>query len=141
MIMVPPKQFRLLDRSLRRVVDARLPLATHFYGRLFAAHPALRPLFPTDLTAQQRKFEDMLVVLVSGLTVPDGVAGALRQLAVSHIGYGAKPEHYPVVAEVLMDSLRTLPGAGLLPEELGAWSGLLDTMVYVLVEETRAAMT
>ncbi len=139
MIVVSKNQFRLLDGSMRRIVEANLPLAAHFHQLLFAAHPQLRALFPQDLAGLQAKFEDMLVVLVSGLTISDEVNEPLRQLAIRHLEYGAEAAHYPVVSDILLETLRTLPGADLSEAEFTAWSELLAAVTDFLVRETLIA--
>lgn len=92
-------------------------LATEFYKRLFSAQPQLRPMFPTDLTAQKQKLIDSLDFVVKTLDHPEGVRDALKEMGKRHVGYGAKPEHYPIVREHLVAAMAAVSGSN--------WSGAL----------------
>ena len=109
--------------SFAPLLAARERFASAFYARLFEAAPNLRALFPEDLAPQRRKFVDMLVVVIDA-----GIGGPavrlLEELGARHVAYGARPEHYPVVHDVLLATLRT-EGAGFDDEAERAWRALL----------------
>ena len=86
----------------------RLPrrgLAQRFYRFLFDAAPALRTVFPDDMTALEIHFEDMLAHVISQLGRVNAVDDALRDLGVRHLRYGAQPHHYPIVRDALLSAL------------------------------------
>ena len=69
-----------------------------FYARLFAAAPAVRPLFDsTDLDRQKGMLLSTLVLLRRSLRNLDAIVPTLRGLGARHVAYGARPEHYIVV--------------------------------------------
>ena len=74
-----------------------------FYSRLFEAAPAVIPLFTnTDLRRQNTMLLGTLVLLRKSLRDLDAIVPKVRELGARHVAYGAKPEHYPVVGEVLI---------------------------------------
>ena len=82
-----------------------------FYARLFAAAPSVRPLFAgTDLRRQKAMLLSALVLVRRSLRDMDAMVPTLRELGARHVGYGARPEHYLVVGEVLIASLAELAG-------------------------------
>lgn len=76
-----------------------------FYARLFALAPALRPLFPSDMTHQRDKLVRALAMLVRGISDPEALIPSLHQLGARHVGYGVVAPHYVVVGEALIDTL------------------------------------
>jgi hemoglobin-like flavoprotein len=82
-----------------------------FYARLFATAPAVKPLFgDTDLARQKAMLLSTLVLLRKSLRNLDAIVPTLRALGARHHGYGAQPEHYAVVGQVLIASLAEIAG-------------------------------
>jgi nitric oxide dioxygenase len=100
-------------------------------------------MFPDDLTEQRKKLMATLAIVVNGLTSLDAVLPAASALAKRHVGYGAKPEHYPVVGAALLWTLEKGLGEAWTPELAQAWSaayGLLSgTMIAEAYGSTEAA--
>ena len=72
-----------------------------FYARLFAAAPAVRPLFAgTDLRRQKGMLLGALVLLRKSLRDLDRIVPALRDMGRAPCPLRRSPEHYPVVGEV-----------------------------------------
>lgn len=104
-----PLDLALVDRlratyALVRARDTRL--AEIFYGRLFSAAPHLRPMFKSAPADQARKLTDALDAVVRNLQEPAQNAAMLDALGRRHAEYGAKPEHYVLVIDLLIDSMR-----------------------------------
>jgi hemoglobin-like flavoprotein len=94
-----------------------------FYERLFTAAPGVRPLFAgTDLKRQKGMLLAALVLLRRSLRDLDAVTPKLRDLGARHVRYGALPEHYPVVGEVLIASMAEVAGDAWTLEYELAWS-------------------
>jgi hemoglobin-like flavoprotein len=45
-----------------------------------------------------------------------------------HVGYGARPEHYPVVGAVLIDSMADVAGDAWRPEYARAWAAAFEVV-------------
>jgi hemoglobin-like flavoprotein len=85
--------------------------------------PAVRPLFTdTDLKRQKGMLLAALVLLRKSLRDLDTVTPALRELGARHVRYGALPEHYPVVGEVLIWSMAEIAGDAWTLEYELAWT-------------------
>ena len=89
-IGMTPAQLRLLQRSYAKIEPMADQFGAIFYARLFTIAPEIRPLFRTDLKAQQSKFMKVIKEVVqlylraivslagdSGSLQPGGVAGRL----------------------------------------------------------------
>lgn len=76
-----------------------------FYGKLFMSYPRLRHMFTIPIEQQSKKLVEMLSIIVGRLDRPNEFQQEIRQLAIRHIDYGVKPEHYKAVGEALMWTL------------------------------------
>lgn len=85
-------------------------LARVFYGSLFAQYPGLRPMFKTDSGEQRRKLMESLDTVMAFLDRPGEQGPYLAQLGARHAGYGARPEHYPIVSGLLADAVVAVLG-------------------------------
>jgi hemoglobin-like flavoprotein len=99
-----------LETSFDLVAPRGDELMDAFYARLFAVAPAVKPLFAgTDLKKQKAMLLGTLVLLRKSLRDLDAIVPKLRELGARHVAYGAQPEHYPVVGEVLIASMARSP--------------------------------
>jgi methyl-accepting chemotaxis protein len=105
-----------------------------FYARLFAAAPSVKPLFDgTDLRRQKAMLLGALVLVRKSLRDMDAMLPTLRELGARHVGYGAKPEHYLVVGEVLIASLAEVAGEAWRPEHQLAWAAAFAVIADVML--------
>ncbi|HEX7846167.1 MAG TPA: globin domain-containing protein [Chitinophagaceae bacterium] len=81
-----------------------------FYSKLFLEAPYIRPLFKSSRVEQGNKLIATLAILVKQLEKPDQLTHAIEQLAIRHVQYGVKPEHYELVGNTLLWTLGKLLG-------------------------------
>jgi hemoglobin-like flavoprotein len=123
-----------LETSFDLVAPRGDELMNEFYARLFAAAPAVRPLFPADMKKQKTMLLGALVLLRKSLRDLDGIVPTLRTLGARHVAYGAQPEHYPVVGAALIASMAAIAGDEWKPEYESAWSGAFEIVAATMVE-------
>jgi hemoglobin-like flavoprotein len=112
-----------LEASFDQVAARGDELVEAFYERLFTVAPAVRPLFAgTDLKRQKGMLLAALVLLRKSLRDLESVTPKLRDLGARHIRYGALPEHYPIVGEVLIASMAEIAGEAWTVEYEQAWT-------------------
>jgi hemoglobin-like flavoprotein len=129
-----------LEESFDAVAPRGDELMEEFYGRLFEAAPAVKPLFAgTDMRRQKAILLSALVLVRKSLCDLDSIVPKLRQLGARHVAYGAQPEHYPVVAEVLIASMAAVAGPAWKPEYERAWGDALGVVAGVMIEGAEAA--
>jgi hemoglobin-like flavoprotein len=105
-----------------------------FYSRLFAAAPAVRPLFPTDMQRQKVMLLGALVLLRKSLRNLDSIVPKLRELGARHVAYGARPEHYPLVGATLIDAMAALAQDDWKPAYEQAWSAAFEIVAATMLE-------
>jgi nitric oxide dioxygenase len=91
-------------------VPRRAEASAIFYERLFASAPETRSLFRGDLIDQGRKLMQVLATIVRNLSDLAPLLDSVDYLAQRHVGYGVRDEHYAVVGEALIETLRECLG-------------------------------
>jgi hemoglobin-like flavoprotein len=130
-----PDQVNLVQASFAKVAPISDQAAVLFYDRLFEVAPQVKAMFPTDLREQRKKLMATLAVVVGGLGNIETVLPAASALAKRHVGYGAKPEHYPVVGGALLWTLEKGLGEGWTPEVADAWTTAYGTLSGFMIAE------
>ena len=130
-----PDQVKLVQESFARVAPITDQAAAIFYDRLFAVAPQVKAIFPTDMTEQRKKLMATLAVVVDGLSNLASVLPAASALAIRHVSYGAKPEHYPVVGGALLWTLEKGLGEDWTHEVAAAWTAAYGTLSGYMISE------
>ena len=128
----------LLESSFRILAAAGSRLGSEFYGRLFDCAPALRPLFPSNLEEQAQKLLQSLSSVIESLRSPDAVRDRLRDLGRRHVGYGARPEHYPLVCDCLLASMRVVAGDRWTERLQLEWRNALELIARIMLQGAAA---
>ncbi|WP_018656184.1 globin domain-containing protein [Actinomadura flavalba] len=108
--------------------------AAYFYGRLFAAEPRVRALFPPAMDVQRDRLFQALTTIVFRLDDPDSLLPYLRRLGRDHRKYGVRPEHYPAVGAALLATLRKFAGPAWSAEAETAWTAAYRTASTLMIE-------
>ena len=132
-----------LETSFDHIVPRGDELMDVFYARLFAVAPSVKPLFAgTDLKRQKAMLLAALVLLRRSLRDLYSVTPTLRTLGARHVQYGALPEHYPVVGQVLISSMAQVAGDAWTTAYEQAWTEAFAVVAGAMLdgaESVRAA--
>jgi methyl-accepting chemotaxis protein len=124
-----------LETSFDVVAPRGDELMEEFYTRLFDAAPAVTPLFAgTDLRRQKAMLLGTLVLLRKSLRNLDSIVPKLRELGARHVAYGAQPEHYPVVGEVLIAAMATIAGSAWRSDYERAWQEAFAVVAGAMID-------
>jgi hemoglobin-like flavoprotein len=129
------EQVALVQQSFAKVAPISDAAAVMFYDRLFEVAPAVRAMFPADMTEQRKKLMGTLAVVVNGLSNLESILPAASALARRHVAYGAKPEHYPVVGATLLWTLEQGLGEAWTAELAAAWTVAYTTLSGYMISE------
>ncbi len=130
-----PDQVTLVQQSFAKVAPISEQASVIFYDRLFEVAPSVRAMFPDDMKEQRKKLMATLAVVVNGLTNIEAVLPAASALAKRHVGYGARPEHYPVVGGALLFTLEKGLGDAWTPQVAAAWTAAYWTLSTYMISE------
>lgn len=133
-----PLQIVLVQRTFRHLMPIGDTVAEVFYRRLFELQPDLRQLFHTEMKEQGRKLMQMMAVAVQGLSQIDLVRPAVEDLGRRHAQYGVRPEHYDVVGEALLATIRIGLGDAFSADVHAAWAGAYRLLAGIMQDAARA---
>lgn len=99
-------------------------ITTHFYKTLFTKHPELLNIF-NHANQREGKQQTALANTVYAAALHIDKLGAIipvvKQIAQKHRALGVLPEHYPIVGETLLNSIKEVLGDAATDEIIGAW--------------------
>ena len=127
-------QVSLVQKSFEKAATLGEKVAEIFYAELFAIDPALRSMFKGDMKEQGKKLLTTLAFVVRSLHTPEKIIKAAQQLAVKHIDYGVTAEHYTLVGNALLRTLKKGLGEAYTPELHEAWVAAYKTLSGVMKE-------
>jgi hemoglobin-like flavoprotein len=130
-----PDQVKLVQESFAKVVPIADQAAGIFYDRLFEIAPSVKSMFTGDMAEQRRKLMTMLAAVVNGLGNLESILPAASALAIRHVSYGAKTEHYPDVGSALLWTLEKGLGDAWTPEVADAWTAAYGTLSGYMISE------
>lgn len=135
----------MLDSSRQAIVHATVPvleahgetLTCHFYQRMFRENPEVRAFFnPAHQRSggQQQALAGAICAYARHIEDPSALAGAIELIAQKHASLGIRPEHYPIVGENLLASIREVLGDAADDELIEAWEAAYGVLAEVFVE-------
>lgn len=127
------EQIDLMQNSFAKVVPIAGTAAGLFYQRLFEIAPEVKPLFKRDIGEQGRMLMAALTTVVNGLKNLGDIVPVAEQLAVRHVSFGVKAEHYKPVGEALIWTLEEGLGADFTPSVKAAWTEAYKTLSGVMI--------
>jgi NAD(P)H-flavin reductase/hemoglobin-like flavoprotein len=119
---------RLLKESWTLVEEQQDKVAGYFYARMFLTNPQLRDLFPIQMDVQRARLLGAIVTAVQTIEDPERFEEYLRGLGRDHRKFHVAPEHYDIVREALLESLRIFAGQEWNIEYDQAWRDAYDVI-------------
>ena len=128
-------QGELLESSFQAIVLHGEAFVTAFYERLFTRFPQTRALFAaTDMSVQRKKLQQSLALIVQHMQHPEVLGGMLRELGQRHVTYGVRPEHYPLVGIVLLETFADFLGKNWTQAHHDAWVKGFDAVSSLMLQ-------
>ena len=117
------------------------PFVELFYRTLFDAAPQVRPMFKSDPASQSQKLLAALDAVVRNLEKPAETAAMLAAMGQRHAAYGAKPEHYPIVCDLLIESMADASGPAWSVRLAAEWRQALEIVSRVMLDGAASVET
>lgn len=111
-------------------------LTKHFYKRMFSHNPEVLPFFnPANQEGgtQQRALAAAICAYAANIDNLEVLGGAVELIAHKHASLQIKPEHYPIVGENLLASIREVLGEGATDEVINAWADAYGFLADILI--------
>lgn len=111
-------------------------LTRHFYKRMFSHNPEVAPYFnPANQSegTQQRALAGAICAYAANIDNLEVLGGAVELIAQKHASLMIKPEHYPIVGENLLASIREVLGEGATDDVINAWGEAYGFLADILI--------
>ena len=131
--MLTVRQIDLVQNSFATVLPLAPSAAAAFYDRLFTLAPDTRALFRGDMADQGRKLFQTLALIVDALDRLDTIVPVAEALAVRHVGYGVREDHYAAVGAALLQTLAHALGDRFDADTAAAWTAAYDVLAGCMV--------
>ena len=115
-------------------------LTKHFYKRMFSHNPEVAPYFnPANQAAglQQKALAGAICAYAANIDNLEVLGGAVELIAQKHVSLQIKPEHYPIVGENLLASIREVLGKGATDEVISAWGEAYGFLADIMMGRER----
>jgi nitric oxide dioxygenase len=115
-------------------------LTRHFYQRMFTHNPEVAPFFnPAHQQAgkQQRALAGAIAAYAANIDNLEVLGGAVELIAQKHASLLIKAEHYPIVGENLLASIREVLGEAATDEIINAWAEAYGFLANILIGRER----
>ena len=129
-----PQQIDAVKSSWLMVLPIADQAAEIFYNRLFEVAPEVKPMFKGDIKEQGKKLMQVINTAVTALDNLDPLIPTVQELAIRHVDYGVKNEHYDVVGSTLLWTLEQGLREAFTPDVKNAWTETYVTLSSVMKE-------
>lgn len=134
--MLSPQTITIVKSTAPILSEHGETLTKHFYTRMFTHNPEVAPFFnPANQKAgsQQRALAGAITSYAANIDNLEVLGGAVELIAQKHASLMIKPEHYPIVGENLLASIREVLGAGATEEVISAWGEAYGFLADILI--------
>ena len=138
--MLPQRTIDIVKATAPILEEHGETLTAHFYKRMFAHNPEVAPLFnPAHQRAgsQQKALAAAICAYAANIDNLEVLGGAVELIAQKHASLRILPEHYPIVGENLLASIREVLGAGATDDVIAAWTEAYGFLAEILTARER----
>ena len=104
-----------------------------FYNKLFELDPGLKSMFHNDMDGQIQKFMDLITFTVTRLQKITDIENELDALAMRHLTYGVRPQHYQLMGKALLWAFEKSLGDLWNEETNNAWRELYNFLALSMM--------
>ncbi len=139
--MLTPGQLAVIKQTVPVLQENGETLTRHFYQRMFRHNPEVLGFFnPAHQRSgsQQRALAGAICAYAQHIDNPGVLADAVELIAQKHVSLGIQPEHYPIVGDNLLASIREVLGEAATDDILDAWAAAYDALADIFIEREKA---
>lgn len=134
--MLSPKTIATVKATAPVLAANGETLTRHFYRRMFAGNPEVGEFFnPANQHqgTQQRALAGAICAFAANVDNLEVLGPAVELIAQKHASLGVKAEHYPIVGEHLLGSIREVLGEAATDEVVNAWAEAYGFLANILI--------
>lgn len=139
--MLTSGQLAVIKQTVPVLQENGETLTRHFYQRMFRHNPEVLGFFnPAHQRSgnQQRALAGAICAYAQHVDNPAVLADAVELIAQKHVSLGIQPEHYPIVGDNLLASIREVLGEAATDDILDAWAAAYGALADIFIEREKA---
>lgn len=134
--MLTDQHIQIIKSTIPLLEQAGSALTTHFYQRMFAAHPELQDIFNMSnqhTGRQQVALFEAIAAYAKNIENLAALSSAVERIAHKHTSLRIQPEHYAIVGHHLLETLRDLVPEQFTPEVEEAWTAAYEFLASIFI--------
>ena len=111
-------------------------LTKYFYNRMFTHHPELKNMFNMgnqQSGRQQTALAMAVLAYAENIANPAVLMPAVDRIGHKHTSLDIRPEHYSIVGEQLITSIKEVLGDAATPEIVDAWTAAYNQLAQLMI--------
>ena len=135
--MLKPETIAVIKQTVPVLQAHGEDLTRHFYARMFRENPEVLAFFnPAHQRTggQQRALAGAICAYAQHVDNPAALADAVELIAQKHVSLGIRPEHYPIVGENLLASIREVLGEAATDDIIDAWAEAYGALASIFIQ-------
>lgn len=138
--MPTPAQIDIIKQTVPILQAHGETLTRHFYARMFEHNPEVKAYFnPAHQRSgtQQRALAGAILAYAQHIDDPSALKDAIEIIAQKHVSLTIRPEHYPIVGENLLASIKEVLGDGATDAIIDAWAAAYGQLADVFIQREK----
>lgn len=134
--MISDKSIQIVKSTAPILAEHGETLTRHFYKRMFQHNPEVAPFFnPANQKAgkQQKALAGAITAYAANIDNLEVLGSAVELIAQKHASLMIKPEHYPIVGQNLLASIKEVLGEGATDDVINAWAEAYGFLADILI--------
>lgn len=134
--MLKPETIAIVKATAPVLDEHGETLTRHFYKRMFSHNPEVLPFFnPANqhVGSQQRALAAAICAYAANIDNLEVLGGAVELIAQKHASLRILPQHYPIVGENLLASIKEVLGDAATDDIINAWAEAYGLLADILI--------
>jgi nitric oxide dioxygenase len=135
--MISDKTIQIVKATVPVLEENGEALTRHFYERMFKHNPEVLPFFnPANQTngTQQRALATAICAYASHIDDLGSLGKAVNLISNKHASLRIQPNHYPIVGENILASIKEVLGDAATDEIVTAWGEAYNALANILID-------
>jgi len=112
-------------------------ITTAMYKVLFEKYPETQELFKNAAPDQYKKLANAVYAYAANIDQLENLGKGIEQMALAHVKTEVLPEHYPMVADALLQAIKSVLGDAATDEVMAAWEEAYGFLAEVLINREK----
>lgn len=138
-----------MNNETKAVIKATAPvikehgeaITTEMYKILFEKYPQTQALFKNAAPDQYKKLANAVYAYAANIDQLENLGKGIEQMAEAHVKTQVLPEHYPMVADALLQAIKNVLGDAATDEVMAAWEEAYGFLAEVLINREKELYT